>query len=106
MRIGQLADRFDGAGDRLSAGAAALADADPGAGAFGADAPGRLGAVGRLLHVRWSAALTSRAREAAAHGARLAAVADGLRTAAGRYQEAEDAAHGRHERSGGWAGVA
>jgi hypothetical protein len=100
MRIGQLADRFESAGDRLSTGAGALADADPGAGAFGADAPGRLGAVGRLLHQRWSTALTGRAREAAAHGARLVDAADLLRVAALRYGEAEQAARARHDIEG------
>jgi hypothetical protein len=100
MRIGQLADRFEGAGDRLATGAGALADADPGAGAFGADQPGRLGAVGRLLHQRWSAALTGRAREAAAHGARLVDAADLLRVAASRYGEAEQAARARHDIEG------
>ena len=97
MRIDQLADRFEGSGERLGAAAAGLADVDPGAGAFGADAPGRLGAVGRLLHLRWSAALTSRTREAAAHGARLADTAETLRDVAERYQDNEDAVGDRHD---------
>jgi hypothetical protein len=100
MRIGQLADRLERAGDRLTAGAGALVDADPGAGAFGADAPGRLGEVGRMLHHRLGVALTARAREAAAHGARLADTADVLRAAVERYHEAESAAHARHDSGG------
>jgi hypothetical protein len=97
MRIGQLADRLAGAGDRLAAGAGGLADADPGAGAFGVDSPGRLGEVGRLLHRHWSAALAGRVREAAAHGARLSDAADAVRVAAGRYGDAESAARARHD---------
>ncbi len=100
MRIGQLADRFEGTGERLAAGAGSLADADPGAGVFGGDQPGRIGAVGRLLHQQWSVALAGRAREAAAHGARLVDSADLLRTAAGRYRGAEDAARARHDIEG------
>lgn len=100
MRMGQLADRFAGAGERLAAGAGALADADPGAGAFGADQAGRLGTVGRMLHQRWSGALAGRAREAAAHGARLVDSADLLRAAAEQYRDAEASARSRHDIEG------
>lgn len=98
MRIGQLADRFDGAGDRLGASSAALADTDPGSHAFGGEAPGRLGEVGRMLYQTWNAALTSRSREAAAHAARLSDVADGLHAVERRYHDVETAAHARHAR--------
>ena len=97
MGIGRLADRLERAGDRLTAAAAGLTDLDLGAAAFGADQPGRLGEVGRALHHRWSTALTARAREAAAHGARLTAGADLLRVAAQRYRDAEAAAESRHQ---------
>ena len=100
MRISQLADRLEGAGNRLAAGAGALADTDPGAAAFGADQPGRLGAVGRLLHQRCSVALGGREREAAAHGARLVDAADMLRTAASRYESADAAARARNDPEG------
>jgi hypothetical protein len=100
VRIGRLADHLEAAGDRLAAGAGALADADPGAGAFGADQPGRLGAAGRLLHQRWGTALAARAREAAAHGARLVDAADLVRVAAARYHDAENAARARHDIEG------
>ena len=100
MRIGQLADRLEGTGERIAAGAGALADADPGAGAFGADQPGRIGAVGRLLHQQWSGALAGRAREAAAHGARLVDSADLLRAAADRYRDTDAAARARHDIEG------
>jgi hypothetical protein len=98
MRIGQLAQRLEGAGDRLAT--SGLVDVDPGARAFGADNPGRLGDVGRMLHHRWSTALTARAREAAAHGARLTDSADALRVAAERYGDAESAARSRHDIEG------
>jgi hypothetical protein len=100
MRIDQLADRLARAGERIAAGAGPLTDVDPGAGVFGADQPGRVGDVGRLLHRRWSAALAVRAREAAAHGARLVDSADLLRTAADRYRDTEAAARARHDIEG------
>jgi hypothetical protein len=100
VRIGQLADRLEAAGNRLAAGAGALADTDPGAVAFGADQPGRLGAVGRMLHQRCSVALGGREREAAAHGARLVDAADLLRTAASRYESTDAAARARHSSIG------
>jgi hypothetical protein len=56
-----------------------------------------LGAVGRLLHERWSGALAVRAREAAAHGARLVDGADLLRTAAERYRDVDASARSRHD---------
>jgi hypothetical protein len=97
MRIGHLADRLDAAADRLAAGGAELADVDPGAAAFGADSPGRLGELGRLLHGRWSSALTDRSREAAVAGARLSDSADALRVAVGRYQDADATAQARQD---------
>jgi hypothetical protein len=97
MRIGQLADRLEAAGDRLATGAGALSDADPGAGAFGADAVGRMGDVGRMLYHRWGGALTARAREAAAHGARLTDTADAVRSAAERYRETDRMARSAHD---------
>jgi hypothetical protein len=100
MRIGQLADRLDRAADRMAAAAGALADVDPGAGAFGGDSPGRLGELGRALHQRLSTALTARTREAAAHAARLADSADALRITAERYRDAERAARSRHDIEG------
>lgn len=100
MRIGQLADRLESAGNRLTAGAGALADTDPGARVFGADQPGRLGVVGRALHQRWSGAIGGREREAAAHGARLVDAADLLRTAASRYESVDADARSRHDIEG------
>jgi hypothetical protein len=97
MRLGELADRLEVGGDRLAGVGGRLADVDPGAAGFGADAPGRLGDLGRMLHGCFSAALTARAREAAAHGARLTDTADLLRVAAARYHEAEQAARQRHD---------
>src|SRR5438034_6128425 len=89
MRLGQLADEFASAGDRLASVGSALAGVDPGAAAFGAEAPGRLGEVGRLLHSQWAAALSARAREAAAHSARLVDTAEALDVAAARYEDVE-----------------
>jgi hypothetical protein len=89
MRLGELANGFASAGERLASVGSTLVGADPGADAFGADAPGRIGEVGRLLHELWGSALSARSREAAAHAARLVDTAEALTVAAGRYQDIE-----------------
>ena len=97
MRLDQMSGAMAQAAGRLDAAGGALLQVDPGATAFGADAPGRLGELGRMLHNRLTAALTDRAREAAAHSARLADTADLLGTVLGRYRDTDDAAGSRHE---------
>jgi hypothetical protein len=76
-------------GEALGDAAAATTALDPGPRAFGADGPGALGAVGRDLHGLFQRALQARAREAAAHGARLTTVADGVAQAAGHYADVD-----------------
>lgn len=76
------------AGGRLTA-------LDPGADAFGAGGPGRLGDVGRDLHLRWQRALDTRVREAAAHAARLDETAEAVARAAGGYSDVDDSARRR-----------
>jgi hypothetical protein len=83
-------------GERLAGAGAALGELDPGARAFGADAPGRLGELGQALHRHCAAALAARAREAAAHGARLVDVATALRDAAAGYADIDRSAADRH----------
>jgi hypothetical protein len=65
----------------------ALPTADPGATAFGAGGPGRLGDTGRELYLLWQRTLDGRAREAAAHGSRLYDLADLAARAAGGLHE-------------------
>lgn len=67
-----------------------------GAAGFGADAPGRLGELGRELFGAWDAALAARSREAAAAGARLADAAQALRLIAGGYADVDDEARRRN----------
>lgn len=69
--------------------------ADPGPPAFGGDGPGRLGDLGQALHGRWQAALDARAREAAAHGARVTDLADVLAGAAAGYADIDHSASQR-----------
>jgi len=97
MRLHQVAGTLTEVGERLDAAGGDLSRVDPGGAAFGADAPGRLGELGRMLHGRWVTALTDRSREAAAHGARLTDTADILDGVLSRYREAEDSAAGRHD---------
>jgi hypothetical protein len=95
MALDDLAAAFATVGARLTAAAAALPVADPGASAFGGGATGRLGELGRELHRGYVAALDARAREAAAHGARLSAAADSLARAAAAYADTDEAARRR-----------
>jgi hypothetical protein len=67
-----------------------LPAADPGEAPFGADGPGRLGALGRRLHDQWRAALDARSREAGAHARRLAQAAETVDRIAARYGDTED----------------
>jgi hypothetical protein len=91
-----------GAADALRRTAEDLADAaartaalDPGPRAFGADGPGALGALGRQLHGLVQHALEARAREAAAHAARMTVAADAVARAGGGYAEVDDASRSR-----------
>ncbi|HEU4422229.1 MAG TPA: hypothetical protein VFR67_06770 [Pilimelia sp.] len=90
-----LAARLDAAASGVAAAAAGLDHLDEGAGGFAADAPGRVGELGRLLYAQWTAALAARAREAAVAGARLAETASTLRIVEAGYADADAAAHRR-----------
>jgi hypothetical protein len=69
---------------------------DPGARAFGADGPGRLGDVGRELYVQWQRALDARAREAQEHAARVHELASLVARAVGGFIEANESARSQH----------
>jgi hypothetical protein len=93
--LAELAARLDRAASTMGQAGTTLAGLDPGSPAFGAAAPGRLGATGRALHALFAGAISARAREAAAAGARLADTALALRWAAAGYLDVDDAVHGR-----------
>src|SRR5262245_20905184 len=90
MRLEELADRIDTAGDVLAGSSTTMSLIDPGTRAFGGDAAGGLGELGRALHRQLGGALAARGREAAVHGGRLADTAQALRLVAGGYREADD----------------
>ena len=92
-----LADRIDAAGDALAGTSTTMSLVDPGPSVLGADAPGALGELGQALHRQLTEALTARGREAAAHGARLADIAQALRLVAAGYRDVEREARERHE---------
>ncbi|MFY1705570.1 hypothetical protein ACN28G_28295 [Micromonospora sp. WMMA1923] len=94
-RLPALAARLDEASDTLSTLARSVTATDPAHPAFGADAAGRPGEVGRALHRQWVAATEQRAREATAAAARLAAAATAVRSAAERYVDTDAAAEHR-----------
>src|SRR5262245_14952121 len=70
---------------------------DPGVVYFGGDGPGRLGELGRALHRQWQTTLDSRAREAAAVGARISDIARSLSRAAAGYSDTDHSSGRRHE---------
>jgi hypothetical protein len=86
-----LANRLDEASATLTALSRSVTAADPAQVAFGTDAPGRPGEIGRALHRQWVAATGDRAREAHAAAAQLASVAAALREAADRYADTDSA---------------
>ncbi|MFG3697835.1 hypothetical protein ACGF5C_07925 [Micromonospora sp. NPDC047620] len=90
-----LAARLDQASETMTAVSRTVTAGDPPQAAFGADAPGRPGEIGRALHRQWIAATSDRAREAHAVAQRLAAAAAAVRAAADHYADADRAARYR-----------
>ncbi|MEJ3749740.1 hypothetical protein WEI85_41595 [Actinomycetes bacterium KLBMP 9797] len=93
--LSPLAGRFDAAAAGLVDAGRRLTGAEPSPAALGADAPGRLGELGRALHGQWAGALGARAREAAAVSMRLAEAAGTLRAAVADYAGVDDTARRR-----------
>jgi hypothetical protein len=87
-RLDAAADSIVDAGHAVSLDGLSPAD-------FGAEAPGRLGELGRALHGRWAAALEDRRGEAAQAGARLADLAGSLRVASSGYADTDQAVRRR-----------
>ncbi|MFV2101921.1 hypothetical protein [Micromonospora sp. LOL_024] len=90
-----LAGRLDEASATLTALSRSVTASDPAQVAFGTDAPGLPGEIGRALHRQWVAATGDRAREAHSAAAQLAAVAAALREAADRYSDTDTVASRR-----------
>lgn len=81
----------------LTDAAATLARLSPGPAALPADAAGRLGELARALHAQVATAVATRAREAAAHGARFADAAEVLRLVAAGYTDTDAQVRRRHQ---------
>lgn len=84
-----LAVRLEAASETLTSLSHAAPATDPPGVAFGGDALGRAGEVGRALHRQWTAATGDRAREAHLAAQQLAAVAAAVRSAADNYVETD-----------------
>ncbi|KAB1161006.1 hypothetical protein AB0B83_03260 [Micromonospora sp. NPDC049060] len=93
-----LAARLDEASETMTAVSRTVTAGDPAQAAFGVDAPGRPGEIGRALHRQWTAATGDRAREAHVAAQRLAAAAAAVRAAADHYADVDRAA--RHRLTG------
>lgn len=91
-----LAGRLDEAAATLDAAASTVVAVGPTDRSFGADAPGRLGDLGRALHEQWVVAADTRAREAIGAARLLADAAASLRVVAASYVDTDDAARRRH----------
>ncbi|HEY7176843.1 MAG TPA: hypothetical protein VH442_18180 [Micromonosporaceae bacterium] len=100
MELDDLERRLDTAAGRLARAASALPRLDPGARAFGADGPGRLGELGRAMSAQFTAALDARDRQAAAAGDAVGTLGAGMRHAAAGYRDV-DADRGGTAHSGG-----
>ncbi|WP_433389313.1 hypothetical protein [Micromonospora sp. KLBMP9576] len=94
-----LAARLDEASETMTVVARTATAGDPAQAAFGVEAPGRPGEIGRALHRQWTTATGDRAREAHGAAQRLAATAAALRAAADHYADVDRAA--RHRLTGG-----
>jgi hypothetical protein len=92
----QAATALDAAATIVTGASGTLGGLGGGPAGFGADAPGRLGELGRELFGQWDQALAARSREAAAAGARLADAAQALRLIAGGYADVDEGARRRH----------
>jgi len=90
-----LAARLDEASESMTGVSRRATAGDPAQGAFGVDAPGRAGEIGRALHRQWAAATGDRAREAHGAAQRLTAAAAALRAAAGNYADVDRAVRRR-----------
>jgi hypothetical protein len=90
-----LAGRLDQAAETLAASAHEVARTGPAYAAFGADAPGWPGELGRALHDQWVAATGARAREAAIVAAHLTDAAATVRVVARAYVDVDDGARRR-----------
>ena len=91
----RLAARLDAAAASVAIAARSIGGLHHYPAAFGADAPGRVGEVGRVLYTRWTAALCTREREARRAAARLADTAVAVRGAAEAYAEVDADARAR-----------
>jgi hypothetical protein len=93
----EAADRIDESGSRLAA-------IDPGARALGAGGAGRLGALGRELHLRWQQAQDARLREAGAQSQRVRRLAELVGRAGAGLVDANDSARDAQGEADGPAG--
>jgi Excreted virulence factor EspC, type VII ESX diderm len=94
----RLADRLDFAADKLTTVDRSVTGLGVPPGAFGADAAGVPGRLGRDLHARWLAVLDARACEAGDTAGRLTDLAESLRAAAQNYTDTDDEAARRVQR--------
>ena len=96
MELDGVAGRLDRLGTQVGDAGDRATGTDPGPGAFAADGPGALFALGHTLYGQWSGTLATGGQEARGYGQRLAELATALRQAADGYREAEHGAVQRH----------
>lgn len=94
----QHADRLELAADTLTTVDRSVSGLAVPPSAFAAGDSGVPGRLGRDLHIRWTAVLEARAREATEAAARLTDLAHALRATAKDYTDADDEAARRVQR--------
>lgn len=97
MSLYELAGRITRAGDTVAEAAATIRRLDRGPRAFGGDAPGRLGELGRAMHRQHETGLAARAGEAGGYADGLLDLARDVRLAADRYDRADHRQGYRHQ---------
>ncbi len=101
MMTNAMVGHIQAAADQVARAGRSLSGTGPGAAAFGAGAHGLLGTLGQEAHQRWQAALDARAREAAAHAARLRDFADLVQRSILALAVADDEARRETDVAGG-----
>jgi hypothetical protein len=93
--LSNAASQLRGIAEFVANSGARLRDADPGSGAFGAGAVGRLGELGQELHRQLDQRLREAAAQAAEYAQSVELTAQALVRAAGSYGDIDHAARQR-----------
>jgi hypothetical protein len=106
MALAGTAAAIHEAADLIDEAASRLTMTGPGSRAFGAAGSGRLGELGRELHLRWQRAADARVGEAFAHAQRVRQLAEFVTRAGTGLADADSSARDHQGEPDGRPGVA